>query len=216
MTKGQENFMSAMVEDIKAKFDVYWSKYSLIFACAVVLDPRYKLNLVSYCFRKIYCNVDASQHTTRVAALLNRLFTEYQKSSCSSSVETNLLECPIKDDLFDDYSPPKEISESDWYLESPVMDLSVDLDILKFRSDMSNCYPNLANLALDILVIPVSTVATKSAFMLGEKILNHHRSGLSPYLLEMVICLHGWTCPKDRNGIALYFVNLMICIDILM
>ncbi|RLM75277.1 hypothetical protein C2845_PM15G01610 [Panicum miliaceum] len=168
-----------------------------------VLDPRYKLNLVSYYFRKIYDNADTSQHITRVVALLNRLFTEYQKSSCSSSVGTNLLECHIKDDFFDDYSPPKEISELDWYLESPVMVRSVDLDILKFWSGMSNCYPNLANLARDILAIPVSTVATKSAFTIGKKILNYRRSGLSPYLLEMVICLHDWTCPKDRNGIAL-------------
>jgi len=202
VTKGQENFMSATVGDIKAKFDVYWSEYSLILACAAVLDPRYKLNLVSYCFTKIYGNADASHHITGVVALLNRLFTEYRKFSCSCSVGTNLLECHIKDDFFYDYSPPKEISELDWYLESPVMDLCVDLDILKLWRGMSSCYPNLANLACDILAIPVSTVATKSAFTMGEKILNHRRSGLSPYLLEMVICLHDWTCPKDRNGIA--------------
>ncbi|CAO2041571.1 unnamed protein product [Urochloa humidicola] len=212
VTKGQENFMSAMVEDIKAKFDKYWSEYSLILACAAVFDPRYKLSLISYCFRKIYGTADASQHITRVIALLKRLFTEHEKSSCSSSVGTNVLECHTKDDLFDDYSPPKKISELDWYLESPVMDLSVDLDILMFWSGMSKCYPDLANLARDILAIPLSTVATKSAFTVGEKFLNYRRRGLSPDLLEMVICLHDWTCPKDRNGIAVSAIEVY-CTD---
>jgi hypothetical protein len=68
-----------------------------------------------------------SQHVNRVVALLKRLFTEYEKSSSLSSVGTNVLECHTKDDLFDDYSPPKQISELDWYLESPVMDLNVNL-----------------------------------------------------------------------------------------
>jgi hypothetical protein len=203
VTKCQENFMSAMVGEIKSKFDRYWSEYSLILACAAVFDPRYKFSIISYCFRKIYGDADASHYITRVVALLNRLFTEHEKVSCSSSVGTNVLECHTKDDLFDDYSPPKQISELDWYLESPVMDISVDLDILKFWSGMSKCYPILASLACDILAIPVSTVATKSAFTMGEKFLNQRRSGLSSDLLEMLICLHDWTCPKDRNGIVL-------------
>jgi hypothetical protein len=47
------------------------------------------------------------------------------------------------------------------------MDLNTDLDILEFWSGMSKCYPDLANLARDILAIPVSTVASKSAFTVG-------------------------------------------------
>lgn len=209
VTKGQENFVSAMVKEIKGKFDKYWSEYSIILACTAVLDPHYKLNLISYCFRKIYGDADASQHVDRVVAMLKRLFTEYEKSSSSSSVGTNVLECHTKDDLFDD--PPKQISELDWYLESPVMDLNVDLNLLKFWSGMSKCYTDLAHLACDMLAIPISTVGTKSAFTMGEKVLNHRQSGLTPHLLEMLICLHDWTCPKDRNGTVLYSVNLMPC-----
>ncbi|KAL6841052.1 hypothetical protein ACP4OV_029021 [Aristida adscensionis] len=201
VTKGQESFMYGMVEDIKAKFDKYWSENSLMLACAAVFDPRYKLNLISYCFRKIYGDADANQHIDRVVALLRRLFTVYEKSS-SASVRKN-DEYHTKDDLFDDYAAPKQTSELDWYLESQVMDLNVDMDILVFWSGMSKCYPDLANLARDILAIPMSTVASKSAFTLREKVLNPRRSALSPpFLLEMLISLHDWTCPKDRDGIA--------------
>ncbi|KAL6890325.1 hypothetical protein ACP4OV_009088 [Aristida adscensionis] len=209
VTKEHDDFMSAMVENMKVKFDEYWSENNLILACAAVLDPRYKLKLVGYCFRKIYGDADAGQYIDRVVELLRRLFTEYQK--CSSSVVTNVVEYHTKDYLFDDYAPPDEASVLDWYLESPAMDLNTDLDILEFWSGMSKCYPGLASLARDILAIPVSTVASKSVFNIGEKVLSHHRTGLSPDLLEMLICLHDWTCPKDRNGIALSAIEQHYC-----
>jgi hypothetical protein len=203
VTKERDNFMSAMVKDIKVKFDKYWVECSPILACAAVLDPRYKLNLVRYCFRKVYGEADSAQHVDRVVALLHRLLAEYEKSSCLSLVGTNVVEYHAKDDLFDDYPPQEQISELDWYLQLPTMDLNTDLDILEFWSVMSKCYPDLASLARDILAVPISTVASKSAFNTQEKILNPHRgSTLSPDLLEMLICLHDWTCPKDKNGIV--------------
>jgi hypothetical protein len=200
VTKEQENFMSAMVKDMKAKFEKYWSEYSLVLACAAVLDPRYKLNLVSYCFKKIYGDVDASQYTDKVVALLRRLSTEYEKLSCFAAVGTGIIEYHASDDLFDNYTPPEQKTELDWYLESPAMHLNVDLDILEFWSGMSKCYPNLANLARDILAIPISTVPSKSVFTMGEKIVSPRRCTLEPDLLEMLISLHDWTCPKDKRG----------------
>jgi hypothetical protein len=200
VTKEQENFMSAMVKDMKAKFEKYWSEYSLVLACAAVLDPRYKLNLVSYCFKKIYGDVDASQYTDKVVALLCRLSTEYEKLSCFAAVGTGIIEYHASDDLFDNYTPPEQKTELDWYLESPAMHLNVDLDILEFWSGMSKCYPNLANLARDILAIPISTVPSKSVFTMGEKIVSPRRCTLEPDLLEMLISLHDWTCPKDKRG----------------
>ncbi|XBI24530.1 hypothetical protein VPH35_049617 [Triticum aestivum] len=204
VTKGQENFMAGMVKDMTAKFDKYWSEYSLVLACAAVLDPRYKLNLVSFCFKKIYGDVGASQYTDRVVALLHRLFAQYEKSpsSCSAAVGSGVTEYHAKDDLFDGFALPEQKSELDWYLESPAMHLNTDLDILEFWSGMSKCYPNLANLARDILAIPISTVPSKSVFTVGEKVVNPRRSTLKPDLLEMLISLHDWTCPHDKKGIT--------------
>ena len=216
LTNEQENFMAAMVKDMKAKFDKYWSEYSVVLACAAVLDPRYKLHLVSYCFKKIYGAVDASQYTDRVVALLHRLFTEYEKLSCSAAVGTGVIEYHAKDDLFDNYTPPEQKRELDWYLESPVVHLNVDLDILAFWSGMSKCYPNLANLARDILAIPISTVLSKSVFTMGEKIVSPRRCTLKPDILEMLISLHDWTCPKDKRGTALSLNFLLFLLDVLL
>jgi len=209
LTKERNSFMSSMVKDMKVKFDKYWSECSLILACAAALDPRYKLNLIRYCFTKVYGDAVASQHINRVVAWLDRLLVHYQKSSCSSSAGSNVVEYHAKDELFDDYIQPKQISELDWYLKSPTMDLNSDLDILEFWSGMSKCYPGLANLARDILAIPISTVASKSAFSTGEKVVSRRRCSLSPDILEMLICLRDWTSPKDRNGIiALNYITL--------
>jgi hypothetical protein len=207
--------MAAMVKDMKAKFDKYWSEYVLVLACAAVLDPRYKLNLVSYCFKKIHGDVGASQYTDRVVALLHRLFTEYENLSCSAAVGSGVIGYHAKDDLFDNYTLPEQKGELDWYLESPAMHLNVDLDILEFWSGMSKCYPNLANLARDILAIPISTVPSKSVFTMGEKVVSPRRSTLEPDLLEMLISLHDWTCPKDKRGMAFSLSILLFLLDIL-
>jgi hypothetical protein len=102
--------MSAMVKDIIVKFDKYWLECSPILACAAVLDPRYKLNLIRYCFNKVYGKADSIQHIDRVVALLHRLLAEYKKSSCSSLAGTNVVEYHAKDDLFGDYTPRANIS----------------------------------------------------------------------------------------------------------
>ena len=51
--ESQNSFISNMAEHIKGKFDKYWDCYSVVLACAIVLDPRYKLNYVDFTFKKI-------------------------------------------------------------------------------------------------------------------------------------------------------------------
>ena len=38
---------------MKVKFDKYWDCYSVVLACAIVLDPRYRLNYMNFIFKKI-------------------------------------------------------------------------------------------------------------------------------------------------------------------
>ena len=51
--ESQDSFICNMVEHMKVKFDKYWDCYSVVLACAIVLDPRYKLDYVDYIFKKI-------------------------------------------------------------------------------------------------------------------------------------------------------------------
>jgi hypothetical protein len=96
-TKEPQNFMSPMVTEMKIKFDKYWSDYSLILSCAAVLDPRYKLNLIKYCYKKIHVDEStAEEQVNKVVAKLYELFDEYKvlnptasNTNPSNNVEQN-------------------------------------------------------------------------------------------------------------------------------
>lgn len=45
-----------MVKDMQDKFDKYWGEYNLALSCSIVLDTRYKVTFLKYCFGNIYCS----------------------------------------------------------------------------------------------------------------------------------------------------------------
>jgi hypothetical protein len=53
-------------------------------------------------------------------------------------------------------------------------------------------YPILAKIVRDVLAIPISTVASESAFSTGGRVLDCFRSSLSPLIAEALICKHNW------------------------
>ncbi|MBA0743359.1 hypothetical protein Gogos_006044, partial [Gossypium gossypioides] len=69
-----------MVKQMQDKFNTYWVEYLLILLCAVILDPRYKLNYVQYCFTTIY-GIHASDFVQTILSNLRLLFDEYIKKS---------------------------------------------------------------------------------------------------------------------------------------
>ncbi|GFZ14462.1 hypothetical protein Acr_24g0006520 [Actinidia rufa] len=65
-------------------------------------------------------------------------------------------------------------------------------DILLWWKTNSNKYPILAQIALDVLALPVSTVASESAFSTGGRILDPFRSSLSPSMVKTLVCTQNW------------------------
>lgn len=53
-------------------------------------------------------------------------------------------------------------------------------------------YPELASMARYILAIPVSSVASESAFSMSRKVITHNRSSLKPKTVEAIMCLQDW------------------------
>ena len=52
-------------------------------------------------------------------------------------------------------------------------------------------------MAHDVLNIPLSTVASESAFSVGGRILDAFRSTLKPQIVEAVICLRDWVLGQE-------------------
>ena len=105
---------------------------------------------------------------------MQQLFEGY-RGSCVTSVDQDT---PNKTsggsgdaDMFSDYGTflssrqtHEEKSQLDLYLAEPTRDINEKLDVLDYWSKASARYPEVAAMARDILAIPVSSVASESAF----------------------------------------------------
>ncbi|WOH11363.1 hypothetical protein DCAR_0830845 [Daucus carota subsp. sativus] len=52
--KSSDDWISAMGNQIQLQFDKYWEECNKLLTVAVVLDPRYKMTIVSYAYKGIY------------------------------------------------------------------------------------------------------------------------------------------------------------------
>ncbi|MFQ6655663.1 hypothetical protein Gotur_026120 [Gossypium turneri] len=160
-----------MVKQMQEKFNKYWAEYSLILSCAVILDPRYKLNCMQYCFTTIY-DIHASDFVKTIFSNLKLLFDEYVKKSKSTSsslaggsnvsdkdpVDSSLHQHNVNNvdfgegfDESDDYkrylnesSTKSEKSQLDIYLEEPELELNSQIDVLDYWSKSSVRYNELS------------------------------------------------------------------------
>ena len=72
------------------------------------------------------------------------------------------------------------------------MSRTSDIDILDYWRKCKVAYPILARMARDILAIPISTVASESAFSIGGRVLDAYRSSMKPHTFDSLVCLRDW------------------------
>ena len=94
--------------------------------------------------------------------------------------------------------------ELDKYLDEELLDSIPEFDILAFWKMHTSKYPILAELAKDILAIPVSTVASESTFSTGGRFLSPHRSKFLPDTLQALMCAQNWIWAYTSRGIKLF------------
>ena len=71
--------IKAMAKETKEKFDKYWEYYSPVLSFAVILDSRYKLQCVEFCYGKLY-KQEAIFMATNFRDKLYGIFEEYMNS----------------------------------------------------------------------------------------------------------------------------------------
>ncbi|KAL5796233.1 hypothetical protein ACOSQ2_001053 [Xanthoceras sorbifolium] len=174
-----------------AKFEKYWT----------VLDPRYKMLRVEFHFRKLY-GFDTSCQLNKVTGLLNELFKEYESKVLTGSTLVEQVEdsssCDHSIKVLADNEEYEEFksqaisrmnkSELETYLSEQVEDNLSNFNILSWWKVNKRKYPILVKIARDMLAIPVSTVASESAFSTGGRFLSLHRKRLHPDTLEALMC----------------------------
>ncbi|RZC59273.1 hypothetical protein C5167_006579 [Papaver somniferum] len=83
--------------------------------------------------------------------------------------------------------------------ESATFEDMKNFDILGWWKANEKRYPVLSCIARDVLAVPVSTVASESAFSLGKRVLSDYRSSLTPQMLECCVILKDWWKAELKN-----------------
>lgn len=96
-------------------------------------------------------------------------------------------------------SSQQDETEIDLYLKEKLESVKDKLDILDYWKKNASRLPILASMARDILAIPISTVASESAFSMGGRILNKWRSSLLPKNVEVLVTTKDWLSGYDGN-----------------
>lgn len=118
-----------------------------------------------------------------------------QRPSCGTP------DCDTRDDLegFDTFTsrlvgPSTSKSQLDIYLEESRLNRREheNLNVLGFWKEQCHRFPELSLMARDILSIPITTVASESAFSIGGRILGKYRSSLLPQNAEALLCSRDW------------------------
>ncbi|KAL0423199.1 UNVERIFIED_CONTAM: putative AC transposase, partial [Sesamum radiatum] len=84
-------------------------------------------------------------------------------------------------------------SELDSYLNEEIeTDESPSFSITEWWKLHTPRFPILARLARVVLVMPISTVASESAFSIGGRIIDDFRASSTPKMAQALICCQDW------------------------
>ncbi|KAL7166879.1 hypothetical protein ACSBR2_037529 [Camellia fascicularis] len=213
LMKKDDTLLSTMAVKMKAKFDKYWGdgdKINLLLYVAVVLDPRKKLKYLNFCFSQILIEKVVNEMTGKVKDCLTRLYEHYASHDSKSGQEPNVSaasEMEVDDDcddphmliaaqfntyLEEEYSVVCKSELDKYFADFCEGSKDENFDILGWWKSNSSKYKVLSQVARDVLALPVSTVASESAFSTGGRILDPFRSSLSSMMVEALICAQNW------------------------
>lgn len=211
--------LSKMATSMKNKYDKYWGsidRLNNLLLISVILDPRYKLKYVTFCFEDIFVIDEVGKKSEKVKNLLIRLYEYYKDldtkiGGCGSSSDVG------KSSIVDSRKFDKKVgfsklssvakfkqrigkydcvemkNEVERYSLEPCEHVDDDdFEILAWWKMNSIKYRVLSHIAKDVFAIPISTVASESTFSTGGRIIDSFRSSLSPKMVEALICSQNW------------------------
>ncbi|BFG16830.1 hypothetical protein CerSpe_031040 [Prunus speciosa] len=206
--------------DMKSKFAKYFGDLPLIYGLGVILDPRNKTKILEVLCEILY-EGNANTIVEKVLTTLKELYEEYKlylslhdsRSQHEQAASTSSASCTStfsrKRSRVDDLCDSKRLNTSNFssselsrYLDSHTEmddDENNPLNILAWWKSQQKNYPVLSTIARDILTIPVSSVASESAFSKGGRVISDHRASLAPNSVEACICGSDWIKQEKKK-----------------
>ncbi|XP_047270202.1 zinc finger BED domain-containing protein RICESLEEPER 2 isoform X1 [Capsicum annuum] len=93
-----DEVIKEMAARMLKKFQKYWNIFSVVLSFGVILDPRFKTQLLEFCFSK----VDASSAKKSVATIekkLHKLYEQYENNQASTVTATTLQCKPNEEEV---------------------------------------------------------------------------------------------------------------------
>lgn len=142
----------------------------------------------------------SKENLTHVRDKMVQLFGAYKRTTCNiaaSTSQSSRKDIPFGYDGFYSYFSQRNgtgKSPLDMYLEEPVLDMVSfrDMDVIAYWKNNVSRFKELSSMACDILSIPITTVASESAFSIGSRVLNKYRSCLLPTNVQALLCTRNW------------------------
>ncbi|KAK0595908.1 hypothetical protein LWI29_010991 [Acer saccharum] len=143
--------------------DRNWCQSNLVLAVAAVLDPRFKMDIVEYWYKKIYGSEWETQLTT-FRSYFTGVYNEYAKGT------NDVKNSSISYKMLDPSGKPRKSSrdldhvqslnfELHLYFEAVKFPLFEDFDILKWWRVNAQDFPTLARMARDFLAVQISSLS---------------------------------------------------------
>ncbi|XP_035832826.1 zinc finger BED domain-containing protein RICESLEEPER 2-like [Helianthus annuus] len=212
-----DGFLKKMSEPMFEKFEKYWGEIGVLMAIASILDPRFKKVSISWTFGKLYPSNEVDDRVEDVINRLQSLYVKYStafhmaRASKNNMMSTSSGATDVRDRIEDDFyaflkSRPVENtqkSEVEVYLDEPnyIVLENKEFDVLSWWSQNSSKFPVLSKMARNIFSIPITTVASESAFSAGGRILDDYRSSLTKDMVELLVCGGDWIKATSKTTI---------------
>ncbi|XP_054781938.1 zinc finger BED domain-containing protein RICESLEEPER 2-like [Prosopis cineraria] len=193
MCLSDDPLLNSMARKMKQKHDKYWGNVdnlNMMIFIAVVLDPRYKLKFVEWSLKKLYDEDMAEYFTRQVKELLFKMYDRYKSFHGLKKSSTNTQS--QFDKVMNEDDNVENQSELDLYLMETREKTNPKFDILNWWKVNSFKYLVIGQIARDVLAMPISTIASESAFSTGGRILNEYRCSLGIKTVEALICANNW------------------------
>ena len=172
------------VEESKKKIDeirTYLYKFYNEYADATRVQPSVSSN-------ELTADFDRQSHITSISSFnLSKIkfsmdFVQFRNQSSSKRPKRSELDNYLDDDVLSDMRDKQ-------------------FDILAWWKSNTTIYPILSRMARDILVIPVSTVSSESAFCTGDRVVDQYQSSLSSSTVKALVCTQDWLREEYDEGI---------------
>jgi hypothetical protein len=228
--ESDDYLLSSMARKMKVKYDKYWGDFEAInplLWVAAVLDPRYKVSVLEFWLQTNVGMEKAKKVVDQFKSVLDQLYQHYAKNvegsegpgghgarssitnedvNVSASSESTGSKNKAALAIYHNFLASKSValcrSEIEQYCMEALEKPSEKFDILMWWRVNKSKFPVLAEIARDVLAIPLTSVASESAFSTGGRIIDPFRSSLAPKTVEALICCQNWlrSSPNFEHG----------------